>query len=307
MCTVISKNANGLILGRNMDIECSFGEKFVFTPRNYPIKYKCVDEDKCHFAIFGTAAVIDNYPLYAEAANEHGLCVAALNFVGNAHYRSPKNECINLAPYELILKVLSICKTVREAQALLEKVNLVNIPFKNDLPLSQLHFYIADKNESIVFESTTSGNNVYSNSVGVLTNNPEFPYHIHNLSNFNYLKNQTLSPTFDRIKPYSLGLGAYGLPGDFSSSSRFVRASYLSHFSSWENKIPQMLHILNNVSVPKGAVIADNKEHYTLYSSVIDSDTQIYYYRTYDSFDTKIINASDFDKTNNRLAIVDIM
>jgi penicillin V acylase-like amidase (Ntn superfamily) len=68
-----------------------------------------------------------------------------------------------------------------------------------------------------------------------------------------------------------------------------------------------MLHILNNVSVPKGAVIADNKEHYTLYSSVIDADAQIYYYRTYDSFDTKIINASDFDKTNNRLAIVDIM
>ena len=40
MCTVIAKNINGLILGRNMDIECSYGEKFIFTPENYAIKYK---------------------------------------------------------------------------------------------------------------------------------------------------------------------------------------------------------------------------------------------------------------------------
>lgn len=307
MCTTVAKNVNGLLFGRNMDIECSFSEKFVFTPRNYPIRYKCAEEDKSHFAIFGTGAVIDDYPLYAEAANEYGLCIAALNFVGNAHYSSVADMLENLAPYELILKVLSVCKTVKEARLLLQSVNLVGIPFKADLPLSELHYHIADKNESIVFESTRDGGKIYSNPVGVLTNNPKFPFHLLNLSNYNHIKNQTLSPTFDGIKPYSLGLSAIGLPGDFSSTSRFVRAAYLSRFSSWNSKISQMLHILDNAAVPKGAVLADGKEHYTLYSACIDTDAQIYYYRTYNSLDTKVINVSEFDKTNNRLEIAPLM
>ena len=304
MCTVIAKNIDGLILGRNMDIECSFGEKFIFTPENYPIKYKCEREDKCHFAIYGTGAVIDDYPLYAEAVNEQGLFVAALNFVGNAYYSPVKEGSINLAPYELVLKVLSVCKTVKEARELLENVCLIDIPFKESIPLSQLHFFIADKDESIVFETTENGNSIYKNPVGVLTNNPAFSYHLNNLSSYNHLKNQPLPPTFDAIKPYSLGLSAYGLPGDFSSSSRFVRASYLSAFSSWESKISQMLHILNNVAVPKGAVVNNGKEHYTLYSACIDVNAQIYYYRTYNFLDTKIIDASHFDRTDNRLAII---
>ena len=65
-----------------------------------------------------------------------------------------------------------------------------------------------------------------------------------------------------------------------------------------------MLHILNNVAVPKGAVVNNGKEHYTLYSACIDVNAQIYYYRTYNFLDTKIIDASHFDRTDNRLAII---
>jgi choloylglycine hydrolase len=39
-----------------------------------------------HYAMVGVATVIDNYPLYYDAANEHGLCIAGLNFPGNACY-----------------------------------------------------------------------------------------------------------------------------------------------------------------------------------------------------------------------------
>jgi choloylglycine hydrolase len=68
-----------------------------------------------------------------------------------------------------------------------------------------------------------------------------------------------------------------------------------------------MLHILDNAAVPKGAVLTDGSEHYTLYSACIDTDAQIYYYRTYNSLDTKVINVSEFDKTNNRLEIAPLM
>lgn len=33
------------------------------------------------------AYVRDDYPLYFDAVNEKGLCMAGLNFVGNAFYR----------------------------------------------------------------------------------------------------------------------------------------------------------------------------------------------------------------------------
>ena len=44
------------------------------------------------------------------------------------------------------------------------------------------------------------------------------------LSNTN--PNNTFSNQID-LKPYSKGMGAIGLPGDLSSPSRFVRASFV--------------------------------------------------------------------------------
>jgi len=307
MCTTISKNANGLIFGRNMDIECSFGEKFVFTPRNYPLNYKCLATNESHYAMYGTAAVIDNCPLYAEGANEKGLCIAALNFVGNAHYRDYADGRINVAPYELIPVILSSCCSVEEARHLLSDINIVAIPFKEGIPLPSLHYHIADEKESIVFEATENGNKIYSNPVGVLANNPQFNIQLSNLSAYNHLKNQTREPTFYGIEPYSYGICATGLPGDYSSFSRFVKASYISHFSSWEDKIPQMLHLLSAVSVPKGAVVNNGKEHYTLYKCCIDAKEHIYYYRPYSSLETVVINTAKLPIDAARLEIFDFM
>ena len=303
MCTSISKNADGLIFGRNMDIDCSFGERFVLTPRRFPLTYKCLEESKVHYGFFGTAAVVDNYPLYAEGANEYGLCVAALNFAYNAHYSDYREDMVNLAPYELIPKLLSECKSTKEARAMIESVNLVNIPFKEDLPLSYLHFHIADKYESLVFEVTKNGNRIYDNPIGVLANNPPFDAQLNNLSAYNYIKNQTREPTFFSVEPYSLGISATGLPGDYSSFSRFVKASFLSHYSNWENKIPQMLAILGAVSVPRGAVIEKCREHYTLYSCVIDAEELTYYYKTHNSIITSVFNVSSLDMNGTSLEI----
>lgn len=36
------------------------------------------------------AHVADGYPLYYDAMNEKGLCMAGLNFVGNAAYAAPR-------------------------------------------------------------------------------------------------------------------------------------------------------------------------------------------------------------------------
>lgn len=91
MCTSIAMNTEDFYFGRTMDIEYSFNEKVVFTPRNYPIAFRRNDTLRRHYAMLGMASVVEDYPLYAEAVNERGLCIAGLNFPDNAYYPSKED------------------------------------------------------------------------------------------------------------------------------------------------------------------------------------------------------------------------
>ena len=79
--------------------------------------------------MIGMAHMAGGYPLYYDAANEKGLGMAGLNFVGNAAYAEETKEKENVAQYEFIPWILSRCATVEEAKAALEKMNLTGIPF----------------------------------------------------------------------------------------------------------------------------------------------------------------------------------
>ena len=85
MCTSISFPAHALF-GRTLDLETSFGEQVVVTPRNYAFHFHHRPSVSNHFAMIGMASVVNQVPLYAEAANEKGLYMAGLNFQGNAFY-----------------------------------------------------------------------------------------------------------------------------------------------------------------------------------------------------------------------------
>ena len=69
---------NDFYFGRNLDLEYTFGERVVITPRNYPFFFRKEKKMLTHYALIGMATVVDGYPLYAEAANEKGLCIAGL-------------------------------------------------------------------------------------------------------------------------------------------------------------------------------------------------------------------------------------
>ena len=86
MCTAFTFSNGNFYFGRNMDISDSFGEQVVITPRNVPVRTKRCAVLQEHYAIIGMANVTQHTPLYAEAANEKGLCMAGLNFPGNAYY-----------------------------------------------------------------------------------------------------------------------------------------------------------------------------------------------------------------------------
>lgn len=185
MCTSIAMNTEDFYFGRTMDIEYSFGEKVVFTPRNYPISFRKNDTLHRHYAMLGMASVMENYPLYAEAVNERGLCIAGLNFPDNAYYPQKEDPVRhNVSPFELILWLCAKCASVTDVKALMASTHLISIPFNDDLPLTPLHWHIADREHSIVLESTQNGLELYDNPVGVLTNNPGFHFQTTNLCQY---------------------------------------------------------------------------------------------------------------------------
>ena len=155
MCTAITYKTDANYFGRNFDYDISYSEKVVITPRNFKFKFRKEGTLKTHYAFIGVAAVIENYPLYYDATNEKGLSVAGLNFPKNAFYNDFIEGKINISPFELIPWLLGSFATVEEARESLENLNLVNINFNEQLPLSPLHWMISDKDESIVVESVS--------------------------------------------------------------------------------------------------------------------------------------------------------
>lgn len=290
MCTSIALNDSGFYFGRNLDLEYGFGERVVIAPRNFPFEFRKAEGLKTHYAMIGMAAVQEGYPLYAEAANEKGLCIAGLNFPENACYPEEEAEDqANISPFELPQWLLGQCASVREARALLEKTKLVRLNFSDSMPLTPLHWHIADREESIVLESMKDGVHIHENPVGVLTNNPPFEFHMMNLHQYLNLTSDYPKNRFSermKLNPFGVGLGAFGLPGDYSPVSRFIRAAFL-RFNSISDGSPagetaRFFHLLDAVAMPDGVVQTEKGAYeYTRYSCCFHADRGIFYYKTY--------------------------
>ncbi len=298
MCTAVSFKSNGLYFGRSLDNDFSYGEEVAVIPRGFSFEFKHAGVMKSHYAIIGMAFVAQGYPLLYDGMNEKGLCMAGLNFVGNAVYNEPLQGKDNIAQFEFIPWVLGQCSSVNEAKAVLDKINLTNTPFSENLPVAQLHWIIADKNSAITVEAVGSGLNVYDNPAGVLANNPTFDKHMFLLGNYMNLTAKAPENRFsDRLdlRSYSLGMGAIGLPGDLSSTSRFIRAAFmnLNSFCEGDEKssVGQFFHIMDTVSQPKGCSdLGGGKYEATLYTSCCSADKGIYYYTTYNNRQITAVN-----------------
>lgn len=290
MCTSIAWKNGAFYFGRNLDLEMSFGQRVVIMPRRYQLTFRREKPMEQHYGMIGMATVMENCPLYAEAANEKGLCIAGLNFPDNAFYSSAESpQKANVAPFELPWWLLSQCATVQEVRALLERTQVVDIPFSERVPNSPLHWHVADKRESLVVECMANGMHIHDNPFGVLTNNPPFGFHRDNIAQYMGLTPLYPKNRFSKqvaLKPFGRGMGGFGLPGDASPASRFVRAAFLKLNSACEEteeaSTAHFFHLLDSAGMTKGSVMApDGQWEYTQYSCCINADEGIYYYKTY--------------------------
>lgn len=289
MCTAVTYKTKDFYFGRTFDNECSYGEEIVMTPRNYPFRFPGMDGMDRHYAMIGIAHVEQDYPLYYDAVNEKGLAMAGLNFPGNACYNPPVQDRKNIAVFDLIQCILRNFASVRECRDWLKEVNLTDVPFCENLPVATLHWIIADRNETLTLEAVAEGLRIYENPVGVLTNNPAFPGQMLFLNNYMHLSAKPPQNLFAETLPlqtYCKGMGAIGLPGDLSSQSRFVRASFVKMNSvsgdSENESVGQFFHILGSVEQQAGCCELENGEYErTIYTSCCNTTRGIYYYTTY--------------------------
>ncbi len=314
MCTNITlKSAEDkFLMARTMDFSFELEPEMAVFPRNMKLEFDVATALETHYAFMGLAKDVGSYYI-ADGINEHGLTAAALYFVGYAHFKEKSDDLENMiAPHELVMWMLATCKTVDDVIEQFNKINVVNevIGFIGIVP--PLHWTFLDTSgKSIVVEIMSDGIHIESNKLGVLTNSPDYQWHLTNVRNYVGLDpnpNEGRTMYGDDFKAFG-GSGSFGLPGDYTPPSRFVRALYnkaaVTKAQNSDELVLNAMHILNSVDLPKGSVITERHTiDYTQYTSYMLNNDRKYYYRMHDSLNIVELKLEDYDLEANQIIII---
>jgi choloylglycine hydrolase len=191
--------------------------------------------------------------LIVDGVNEKGLASGIFFMPGYAKYQqvSPDEEVRSLAPWELVTWILTSFATVDEVRRALPEIKVGSAKLEGYL--FPLHYIVHDAaGNSLVIEYLEGKLSLQDNPIGVITNSPDFEWHVKNLGNYVNLRADNAAPeTIDGLKVSQLGQGSglLGIPGDFTPPSRFVRAVVISHAAApveaGEAAIRQAFHIFD--------------------------------------------------------------
>ncbi len=316
MCTHITLKSsdNKYLSARTMDFSYDLSPDMVLYPRNSQLHFTMLTEQlKDHYAFMGLSKDIGTY-ICADGINEHGLAVAELYFEDYAKYApAPVEGKTNLGCHEFLLWTLATCKSCQEVIDIMPSINVVGveIPFLKRTP--PLHWVFIDASgQSIVIEITDKGVEIHDNSLGVLTNSPNYEWHLTNVRNYVGLDPHTVGTRtfFDKeFKPLGQASGTFGMPGDFTAPSRFIKVLYNKLSVQQPENSEELLiagtHVLNSVDIPKGSVVTTRATiDYTQYSSYVNCNDRSYSYRLYDSLCVVTHHLSDFDLDADQIKVI---
>lgn len=175
-------------------------------------------------------------PYGPDGMNERGLYVGVYYFPGffSPAPFDPAERARSASVGDFMQWMLSSFSTVAEVREHLHEVRVVEVtdPRFGGAPLP-FHWKVADPSgAAIVIEITDGGRvSVHDAFLGVISNSPDYGWHLTNLRNYIGLSPAPAAPlTIDgvRLAPFGGGSGLIGLPGDYSPPSRFVRAAALT-------------------------------------------------------------------------------
>jgi choloylglycine hydrolase len=315
-CTgLMLRNSDGTVShGRTVEFGIPLQFDLAVVPRNYkftgqtPIgagktwssKYGAVG-----MIVFGNLGIMDGI-------NEKGLAVGAFYFPTEAEYTktTPENQAQSMSAVDFSNWVLTSFATVDEARAAIESGQGIVAPTL--LPgwpptVQPFHWIVYDKSgKSIVIEPLGGKLVIRDNPIGVLTNSPTFDWHMTNLRNYIALKPRDVPQVKvdgTTFQAFGMGNGMFGLPGDFTPPSRFVRAAVFSvtakPAANATAGVFSGFHLLNNFDIPVGAVRAGDgkvtETDQTLMTVMRDPQGLRYYYKTYADQTVRMVDLNKFD------------
>jgi len=236
-----------------------------------------------------------DFPIVVDGMNTEGLYFGAFYFAGAAVLSelTDDNRDRPVSSEELGHWILGQFATVDEVRNALPKSELVGTYIDAIQAPAPFHYTVADASgASIIIEYTQDGLTIFENTVNVVTNNPSYDWHLTNLRNYIGLSADNrpeITVGQATLRPFGQGTGMVGLPGDYSSPSRFVRAAAFANtalpMQDCDEPIFRAFHILNAFDIPKGAIrqVDETGVHtdYTIWTSAADTKKGVYYYKTY--------------------------
>lgn len=275
-CTsLLYTDANGApYAGRTMELPMELPYEATYFPKGIDFSSKADDQPALNFqGKYGFMSLTVPDPItkdlkVVEGLNDQGLSFSVLAY---ASTKGPKDMLKKttdaLAAIDLGAWALSQFKNVAEVKAALEEQPVLVTAL---LPLGILktpfHYTLHDASgDSLVIEFANGKQNVIDNPIGVMTNGPEFDWHMTNLNNYTFLNNKDQSKlelNGVHLEQPDSGIATVALPASNTSVGRFVRAVYYSQFAEKaktpEKAITTLAHVMNNFDRPRGITV-DNR------------------------------------------------
>jgi len=252
---------------------------------------------------YGFAAATSLLPdCVVDGMNEAGLSFGALWLPGTQYQTiGPEDAGMALDFVEMGCWILGQFATVAEVKEALKNVRIWGHPVQGIAGTAPLHLALHDtKGKSLVVEFVKGEMKIYDNPNGVLTNYPTFDWQIVNLQNY-----LTLSPVNassvswngGSMGPTGQGSGLFGIPGDWTPPSRFVRTTALLRFAKpAENAMEGVNlaeHLLNAVDIPLGDIREKKNSFagdYTQWAVIKDLSNKVFYFRSYKDLALKFVD-----------------
>ena len=244
------------------------------------------------FAQLAMGVMVGDIPLSLDGINERGLAGAVFYYPSHAHYPPPVAGKAPLDPSFALQYALSTCADLAEVERMFRDKTTLSVTMPSDGTTHHLHFLFSDlTGEAMVIEPDAEGLKIYRNTIGVLTNSPGYCWQETNIRNYLGVSREPRQPFImegHNFQQISANAALWGLPGDYSSVSRFVKTAYLKRFVEQPQNeadcVTTAFHVLSAVSVPRFGVGRDEAEAgYTMYTAAMSACSRSYYFHTYEN------------------------
>jgi choloylglycine hydrolase len=302
-CTGIVLHAEdgATVPARTLEFSFDIQSNIYAVPAGTEIETLALAPDESGFtftALYGfLGANAFDFPVVFDGINTEGLYFGAFYFADNAVFGevTDANRDRAVSSDELGNWILGQFATVEEVREALPSIEVVGTHIDVIDGPAPFHYAVTDASgASIIIQYTEAGLTIHDNPVNAITNDPTYDWHLTNLRNYMGLQAEnrdSITVGNLTLSAFGQGSGMVGLPGDFSSPSRFVRAVAFANSAlpseTADDAVFQAFHILNAFDIPKGAIrdtTADGVHtDYTVWTSAADTANRIYYYKTYDT------------------------